>query len=72
MSDYVFVALDDSAEEGGVDLPLETDGTLLLSVLRSQFKDASGLKYRSAAGGTGILVLPAVIPVVLARSTVAQ
>lgn len=50
MSEFVYVVLDDSVEEvSGVDLPVEGDGTLLLSVLRSQFKDASGLKYRLAS-----------------------
>ena len=43
---YVFVCMDESAKEEGVELPVEADGTLLLSVLQSQFNGASGLKYR--------------------------
>ena len=43
---YVFVCADESAKEEGVELPLEAEGTLLLSVLQSQFNGASGLKYR--------------------------
>ena len=48
MSDenYLFVCLDESAKEDGVELPVEEDGTLLLSVLQSQFEGASGIKYR--------------------------
>lgn len=43
---YVFVCLDENAKEHGVELPVEDDGTLLLSVLQSQFEGASGIKYR--------------------------
>ena len=43
---YVFVCLDENSKEDGVELPLEDNGTLLLSVLQSQFDGASGLKYR--------------------------
>lgn len=46
MSGFVYVCDDEADREGGVELPVEDDGTLLLSVLRSQFERASGLKYR--------------------------
>ena len=42
---------DESVRHEGVELPMEEDGTLLLSVLQSQFEGASGLKYRSALAG---------------------
>ena len=42
----MFVCLDENAKEDGVELPVENDGTLLLSVLQSQFEGASGIKYR--------------------------
>lgn len=47
MSGYIFVCSDEAARHEGVELPMEEDGTLLLSVLQSQFEGASGLKYRS-------------------------
>lgn len=34
-----------------MELPLENDGTLLLSTLKAQFPDAIGLKYKSETGG---------------------
>lgn len=43
---FVFVCVDENAKEDGVELPVEDDGTILLSVLQSQFSGASGLKYR--------------------------
>ena len=47
MDDYVTVS---NGEEGEaaltVELPTEEDGTLLLSVLQSQFEGATGLKYK--------------------------
>lgn len=47
MADYVTVS---NGEEGEaaltVELPTEEDGTLLLSVLQSQFEGATGLKYK--------------------------
>ena len=51
MSDYVLVKpeLDPDADEKKIEtleLPTEEDGTLLLSVLKSQFERATGLKYR--------------------------
>ena len=46
MSDFVFVCEDEAAKHEGVELPAEGDGSLLLSVVQSQFEGASGLKYR--------------------------
>lgn len=48
MSDdgYAFVCVDENVKEDGVELPAEENGTILLSVLQSQFNGASGLKYR--------------------------
>lgn len=43
---YVFVCADELSKSDGVELPTEEDGSLLLSVLQSQFECASGLKYR--------------------------
>lgn len=45
-SGYVFVCMDENRKDEGVELPLEADGTMLVSVLQSQFNGASGLKYR--------------------------
>ena len=42
----MFVCADENAKEEGVELPVESDGSMLLSVLQSQFSDSSGLKYR--------------------------
>ena len=36
-----------------MELPVEKDGTLLLSTLNAQFPDAIGLKYKSASGNWG-------------------
>ncbi len=41
---YVCVVLGENDEP--VELPAEEDGTLLLSVVQSQFEGASGLKFR--------------------------
>lgn len=48
MSDdgYVFVCVDENVKEDGVEIPVEDNGTILLSVVQSQFNGASGLKYR--------------------------
>lgn len=43
---YAFVCVDENAKEDGVEIPVEENGTILLSVLQSQFSGASGLKYR--------------------------
>lgn len=45
-SGFVFVCEDEATKHEGVELPSEQDGTLLLSVVQSQFEGASGLKYR--------------------------
>ena len=46
MSGYVYVCDDEANRDGGVELPVEDDGNLLISVLQSQFERGSGLKYR--------------------------
>ena len=46
MSQFVYVCDDEANRDGGVEIPAEEDGTLLISVLQSQFEGASGLKYR--------------------------
>ena len=46
MSGYVYVCDDEANRDGGVELPVENDGDLLISVLQSQFERATGLKYR--------------------------
>ena len=46
MSSFVLVCSDESTKNEGVELPTEKNGTLLLSVVQSQFEGASGLKYR--------------------------
>lgn len=46
MPEFVFVCEDEATKHEGVELPAEGDGTLLLSVLNSQYEGASGLKYR--------------------------
>ena len=46
VENYVFVCPDEVSRNKGVELPLEEDGTLLLSVLQSQFEGATGIKYR--------------------------
>jgi len=43
---FVFVCPDELSRDKGVELPQEDDGTLLLSVLQSQFEGATGIKYR--------------------------
>jgi len=42
MSQYLRVAADESLADEAVELPTEEDGTLLLSVLVSQFEAATG------------------------------
>lgn len=51
MSAFVFVCEDEATKHEGVELPTEEDGSLLLSVLQSQYEGASGLKYRNPATG---------------------
>ena len=48
---YAFVCVDENAKEDGVEIPVEENGTILLSVLQSQFSGASGLKYRYVRWG---------------------
>merc|ERR1712080_153893 len=49
IEEYIKVVKDEEAEV--VELPLETDGTLLLSTLQGKCTDAAGLRYRSSSGG---------------------
>ena len=50
MAEYVIVKAERETEgeekQETLELPTEEDGTLLLSVLQSQFQRATGLKYR--------------------------
>lgn len=46
---YVIVC--EEEEEPTIELPLEEDGTLLLSTLTCQFPKATGLKYKSKDTG---------------------
>ena len=46
MSSCVLVCSDEAHPHDGVELPTEMDGTLLLSIVQSQFDKATGLKYR--------------------------
>ena len=50
---FVFVCEDEALKYNGVELPTELDGTLMLSVLRSQFEGATGLKYRLVGRAIG-------------------
>lgn len=45
MSQYIQVAEDENSEL--IEIPIELDGTLLLSTLSAQFPGACGLKYRN-------------------------
>ena len=45
-SGYVLVCLDENCKDEDVELPAEADGTMLVSVLQSQYTGATGLKYR--------------------------
>lgn len=46
MSGYVLVSRSEDDKDGSVELPSEEDGSVLLSVVQSQFEGACGLKYR--------------------------
>ena len=46
MSGFVLVRRTEDSKEDSIELPTEDDGSLLLSVLQSQFEGASGLRYR--------------------------
>lgn len=50
MTQYIVVTDDESKPDGLVEVPMEDDGTLLVSTLESQFAGASGLKYRAPSG----------------------
>lgn len=43
-----FVQIAEDAGEEPMELPVEEDGTLLLSTLQAQFPGSSGLKYRNS------------------------
>ena len=54
MAAYIRVVEDElDSEREVIELPVEPDGTMLLSTLTAQFPCASGLKYRNP--GTGSL-----------------
>jgi hypothetical protein len=42
---------DEGDENVTVELPTESDGSLLLSVLQSQFEGSTGLKYKNPESG---------------------
>ena len=42
-----FIQVADEENEEPIEIPVEEDGTLLLSTLAAQFPGACGLKYRS-------------------------
>lgn len=46
MSGFVLVRRTEDSKEDSIELPTEDDGSLLLSVLQSQFEGASGLRYK--------------------------
>lgn len=48
---FVQVSETNDGDKEVVDLPLEKDGTLLLSTLRAQYPDACGLKYVALDNG---------------------
>lgn len=48
MSQYALVS--EAEDEEPIELPIEEDGSLLLSTVRAQFAAACGLKYRAAGG----------------------
>lgn len=47
--EFVRVA-EDEQEQEPIELPIEDDGTMLLSTITAQFPGACGLKYRSDRG----------------------
>ena len=49
MNQYIQVAEDETEEP--IELPIEEDGTLMLSTLAAQFPGACGLKYRNPDTG---------------------
>jgi TAR DNA-binding protein 43 len=50
MNQYVLVA--DEENEEPIELPVEDDGTVLLTTLVAQFAGASGLRYRNPETNT--------------------
>nr|XP_027201214.1 TAR DNA-binding protein 43-like [Dermatophagoides pteronyssinus] len=50
MAEYIKVAEDEGEEP--IEIPCETDNTVLLTTLTSLFPGASGIKYRNAESGT--------------------
>ena len=52
MATYIQV-VEELTDDEAIELPVEPDGTMLLSTLTAQFPCASGLKYRNP--GTGSL-----------------
>lgn len=50
--EYVQVAETEGEGEEAIELPVEEDGTLLLSTLQAQFPETSGLKYRNSVSNT--------------------
>lgn len=50
MGHWVIVSLADAGSDA-VEVELEEDGTLLMTNLRSQFANATGLRYRNEATG---------------------
>jgi len=48
---FVQVSETNDSDQEVVDLPLEKDGTLLLSTLHAQYPDACGLKYVAPDNG---------------------
>lgn len=51
VDDVDFVVVTDNDADEAIELPLETDRTVLLSTLTSQFPGASGLKYKNPSSG---------------------
>ena len=48
MFQYVCVAEDENDE--GIEIPVDQDGTILLSTIAAQFHSACGIKYRAESG----------------------
>lgn len=51
VDDVDFVVVTDNDADEAIELPLESDRTVLLSTLTSQFPGASGLKYKNPSSG---------------------
>ncbi len=63
MSSFVFVALREDPAEEAVEVPTESDGTVLLSSVAAQFPGAAGLKFRNSAtkGMRGVRITDGVL-----------